>query len=58
MKLTKEQKSNEEVVPAVDVELNEEQLETVSGGSTDPFKPITTSYVPTPTPTFPVKHNY
>ena len=32
MKLTKEQKSNEEVVPAVDVELNKEQLDVVSGG--------------------------
>ena len=32
MKPIKEQKTNEEVVPAVDVELNEEQLEVVSGG--------------------------
>ena len=55
MKPTKEQKPNEEIIQTVDVELNEDQLETVSGGSTDPFKPITTSYVPTPT--FPITKN-
>ena len=33
MKLTKEQKANEAVVPTVDVELNEEQLEAVAGGT-------------------------
>jgi hypothetical protein len=32
MKLTKEQKANEETVQSVDVELNEEQLEVVAGG--------------------------
>jgi len=32
MKNLKEQKPNEEVVQAVDVELNEEQLDVVSGG--------------------------
>lgn len=35
MKLTKEQKSNVEIVPSVDVELNEEQLDIVSGGVMD-----------------------
>lgn len=35
MKLTKEQKSNEEIVQSVDVELNEEQLELVAGGIVD-----------------------
>ena len=32
MKFTKEQKSNSETVPAVDVELSDEQLEVVAGG--------------------------
>jgi hypothetical protein len=32
MKPTKEQKSNEEIIPAVDVELNDEQLDVVAGG--------------------------
>jgi hypothetical protein len=32
MKTLKEQKSDEEVVQAVDVELNEEQLDVVAGG--------------------------
>lgn len=36
MKLTKEQKANEETVQSVDVELNEEQLEVVAGGTTYP----------------------
>ena len=51
MKLTKEQKANEAVVPTVDVELNEEQLETVAGGSIHPIKfpPI---FLP-PSPTIP-----
>ena len=50
MKPTKEQKPNEEIIQTVDVELNEEQLEAVSGGSTDPvFKPIIPIYQPTPT---------
>ena len=50
MKLTKEQKTKEKIVQSVDVELNEEQLEIVAGGSIDPttFKPITT-FDPTPT---------
>ena len=38
MKPTKKQKLNEEVVPAVDVELNEEQLEIVAGGGGNPLK--------------------
>ena len=33
MKPTKEQKSNEEIIQTVDVELNEEQLEVVAGGN-------------------------
>lgn len=49
MELTKKQKPNTEDVEA-DLELSEEQLETVAGGSTVPpiFKP---------TPTFPTDHN-
>ena len=35
MKPTKEQKSNEEIIQTVDVELNEEQLETLAGGIVD-----------------------
>lgn len=35
MKFTKEKKSNEEIVQTLDVELNEEQLDTVSGGVTE-----------------------
>lgn len=49
MEFTKEQKSNKEIVPAVDVELNDKQLELVAGGvwggidgggCTDPLNPI------------------
>ncbi|MBB6002522.1 hypothetical protein [Arcicella rosea] len=40
MEPAKEQKSNEEIVQAVDVELNEEQLEIVAGGAGDPLKRI------------------